>query len=63
VSVHDIAGRRVATLFSGRAAAGEHAATWNLLDEAGAPAPAGVYLLRLEQSGHAASTKVIVQRP
>ena len=44
--VHDLAGRRIATLVAGPYPAGSHAATWNGLDDAGQSVPAGTYLAR-----------------
>ncbi len=43
LTVYDVTGRRVATLFHGEAAAGPHSATWNGHVADGRPAPAGVY--------------------
>ncbi len=43
VTVYDISGRRVATLFRGRVDAGSHAATWDGRFDDGRLAPAGVY--------------------
>ncbi len=50
VSVFDLAGRLVATLYDGAAEAGEHSLRW----EPG-PAPAGVYFVRAESQGRLAS--------
>ncbi|OGF14504.1 MAG: hypothetical protein A2W00_04860 [Candidatus Eisenbacteria bacterium RBG_16_71_46] len=43
LSVYDIAGRRMATLFRGQAAPGSHVATWDGRSADGHIAPAGVY--------------------
>jgi hypothetical protein len=48
LSVHDVTGRRVATLAVGRRSAGSHRVVWNGRDGAGRPVAAGVYLCRLE---------------
>ena len=58
LSVFDVAGRRVATLFRGRAAAGPHAARWDGLDAAGRRVPGGLYLLRLEALGARRAVKL-----
>ena len=42
LSVYDVVGRRVATLFSGQAEAGTHTAIWDGATDAGSAAPAGV---------------------
>lgn len=47
VTVHDAAGRHVATLASGRFAAGRHRAHWNGSARGGTAAPAGVFFVRL----------------
>ena len=50
VAVFDLGGRRMATLFDGRAAAGEHRLSWNGRATSGAPLPAGAYLLELDSA-------------
>jgi hypothetical protein len=47
LSVYDTRGRLVRSLRDGWEPAGERAATWNGLDEAGVPAASGVYLIEL----------------
>ena len=47
ISVHDLAGRRVALLYSGRLEAGEHPFRWDGTLGGQARAPAGVYRVRL----------------
>lgn len=47
LAVYDLAGRRLATLASGRVAAGAHSARWNGTDAAGRELAAGHYLVRL----------------
>ncbi len=47
VEVFDPRGRRVAVLHDGDLAAGEHRLAWDGRDQAGQPAAAGVYLVRL----------------
>ncbi len=49
VAVYDVAGRRLATLHEGTAAAGEHMLCWPAGD-----APPGVYYVRAESSGRTA---------
>jgi len=55
LTVYDLAGARVATLFSGQASAGRHETNW----ETGRVA-SGVYFVRLEQSGRVAKTKLLL---
>jgi hypothetical protein len=47
VTVLDLAGRRVATLASGRLGPGRYQAVWNRQDNQGRKLPAGVYFVRL----------------
>ncbi len=48
LKVYDVVGRLVRTLAVGQFEAGAHTVTWNGRDEAGAFAPSGVYLYKLE---------------
>jgi len=50
LTVHDLAGRRIATLVDAALPAGGHAVDWRGRDDRGAPVPAGVYLYRLHTS-------------
>ncbi|MCC6650682.1 MAG: alpha amylase C-terminal domain-containing protein [Candidatus Eisenbacteria bacterium] len=50
LSVFDTQGRRVALLHHGMLAAGPREMEWNGRNDSGAPAPAGVYLVRLRSS-------------
>src|SRR5690606_26244076 len=45
VAVHDLEGRQRAVPLRGHAAAGSHAVRWDGRDQAGAPLPAGLYLI------------------
>jgi len=54
LSVFDISGRRLTTLFSGSLAAGRHEKLWNA-----ERLPNGIYLLRLEASERAACVKAL----
>lgn len=51
LSVHDVRGRRLATLARGPLAAGRHDFVWRGTDDTGRALPAGVYLARLELGG------------
>jgi List-Bact-rpt repeat protein/flagellar hook capping protein FlgD len=61
-AVYDPSGRRVSGLRSGPFAAGRHSIAWDGRDADGAPAPAGVYFVRLEASGVRLARKVAVIR-
>ncbi len=47
LGVFDVSGRRVATIHSGRLAAGRHAFRWNGVQDGGRAAAPGVYLVRM----------------
>jgi hypothetical protein len=60
VAVFDLSGRRVRTLASGTAGAGNHTATWDGRDEQAALAPNGAYVVRLEAGGLRAARKLVL---
>ncbi|MBD3162558.1 MAG: T9SS type A sorting domain-containing protein [Candidatus Eisenbacteria bacterium] len=63
VTVHDVGGRLVDTLAGGqRFTAGSHQLVWNGHDRSGQPVAAGVYYIRLQTPGFAASRSFVVQR-
>ena len=62
LAVYDLSGRRVATLASGAAAAGEREIAWNLTADGGAAVPPGVYIYRLQTPGAAAARRLVVAR-
>jgi len=51
VRISDVSGRTVATLTLGDLPAGRHEAVWDGRDDAGRPAPSGVYLYELQALG------------
>jgi hypothetical protein len=59
VTVHDLAGRRVATLFDGVHEAGVLATGWNGRADRGGVAGNGIYFVRVRAAGATASTKLI----
>jgi aminopeptidase N len=58
VAVYDLAGRRVATLVDGFQEAGQHQAVWNGLDDSGARAASGVFLVRMNAGGSTSLHKI-----
>lgn len=60
VSVYDVAGRRVATLSSGRREAGAHSVSWNGRATSGASAPSGVYWCVLKTSAEQRSLRMVL---
>lgn len=59
VTVHDLAGRRIATLHEGPVAAGVQRVSWNGADARGEPMRAGVYLVRAAWPGHALTRRIV----
>lgn len=62
LSVLNMLGQHVATLASGVQTAGEHQVRWSLRNDAGAPAPNGIYFIRLESGSLKDTRKMIVVR-
>ncbi|MCA9727861.1 MAG: S8 family serine peptidase, partial [Candidatus Eisenbacteria bacterium] len=62
ISIFDAGGRRVRRVFEGTATPGAHAIEWTGDDDAGRPAPAGVYLVRFETEDFRADRKIIRTR-
>lgn len=58
--VHDVAGRRVAVLASGRYGPGPHTARWTAADRAAAPP--GVYFVRLRADGGEWTQRLVMSR-
>jgi hypothetical protein len=59
LEVFDAGGRRVRVLARERMEAGAHLFQWNGLDDSGRPAPAGVYLLRIQGPGLRQSQRLV----
>lgn len=60
VSVYNVAGQRVRSLFDGEQAAGTHTVKWDGKDNGGARVAAGVYFCALESEGGLLSRKMIL---
>ncbi|MBS1262046.1 MAG: Thermophilic serine proteinase [Calditrichaeota bacterium] len=60
ITVHDVLGRRVATLHSGRLSAGAHRFAWDGRTRDGSRAAAGAYLIEASANGHAAQVKAVL---
>ncbi|MBM3288333.1 MAG: hypothetical protein FJY88_13455, partial [Candidatus Eisenbacteria bacterium] len=58
ISVFDVGGRLVRTLFRGTAASGDHETTWDGLDESGRPVGSGTYFARLKAGGECRTAKI-----
>jgi hypothetical protein len=59
LTVHDVTGRRVAELGSGRITPGRHAVTWDGRDGGGREVAAGVYFYRLDVDGEVTTRKAV----
>jgi hypothetical protein len=62
LTIHDAAGRLVATLVHGGVPAGQRTAVWNGRDAAGSPVAPGVYFARLEAGGIEETRSVVLLR-
>ena len=62
LTIQDVAGRRIRTLFHGDAPVGGGAVRWDARDESGHPVPSGTYYLRLQADSGRRSSKVVVVR-
>jgi hypothetical protein len=58
IAIYDAAGRRVATLCSGRSAPGTHRIVWAGLDDRGNGVASGTYFVRMSAAGYTATRKV-----
>jgi hypothetical protein len=62
LTVHDLAGRRVATLERGASSAGAHRSVWDGRDDAGRALPAGAYVVRLSAAGQVRTRRLVLVR-
>ncbi len=57
VSVYNILGQRIVSLYEGELSAGNHSLTWNGIDESGKVVGSGIYLYKITASSSENSTK------
>lgn len=62
MSIYDVAGRRLRTLFDGPAPAGATDVVWDGRDDAGRALPSGTYLYRLHTDGESRTRKMSLVR-
>jgi hypothetical protein len=62
LSVHDVTGRRIATVLEELLPRGAQVALWNGCDEAGTPAATGAYFARLEIGARVSTRKILFLR-
>lgn len=62
VSVYNLKGQKVRTLYSGSASGGDHNLTWNGKDDQGRDLAAGIYLIRLQAGKQSSIVKAVLQK-
>lgn len=62
LAIHDVNGRRVATVARGTYAAGVHRLTWNGLEESGARVSPGAYFARLTDASGSTTSRIVAIR-
>jgi hypothetical protein len=62
LAVYDLRGRLVRVLADAPLPAGRHESSWDGTDGAGRAVAAGVYVLRLQQGGAAATAKLVLAK-
>jgi hypothetical protein len=62
VSVFDLKGRGICSLFDGQLPQGNHRLTWLTADDSGRRAPSGTYIISAEASGQRVSERVVLIR-
>lgn len=60
LTIYDLLGRKVRTLFEGNQSAGDHEITWDGHTDHGGEAATGVYVYRLNAGEHSASKKMLL---
>jgi VCBS repeat-containing protein len=61
-SIYDVAGRRVRVLIEGSQSPGRRVLQWDGRDDAGHPAPSGVYFVHMQIGSHALDRKLVLQK-
>jgi hypothetical protein len=59
ITVHDLQGRSVATVFEGPQGQGRHTVSWDGRDREGVAVPAGVYVVRLQAGPEAVTGRIV----
>ncbi len=62
ISVFDLLGRQVKSLFNGNQTAGSHHVYWNATNETGSNVPSGCYLIRMQAGNTTQMQKVILMK-
>lgn len=62
VSVYNLKGQKVRTLFKGNAIAGDHNLNWDGRDDKGRELPAGIYLIRVDAGKQSSTVKAVLSK-
>lgn len=62
LTVYNIGGEKIATLFEGLQTAGMHYAKWNGIDKDGRSVPSGIYIYRLEAGEYSRNAKMMLMK-
>jgi flagellar hook assembly protein FlgD len=62
LEIYNALGQKIKTLMSAKESAGEHRIQWDATNDAGQPAPSGVYLIQLQAGKETRTHKVTVVR-
>ncbi len=62
LSVYNMMGQKIATLFDGEQAAGSYSATWDARDEFGRVMPSGIYFCRMETESMSKTVKMALMK-
>ena len=62
ISIFDVRGDKIRTLFEGMMPAGSHSIAWNGNDENGLPAPSGIYIVTVKTNRIVRSIKMTLMR-
>jgi hypothetical protein len=62
LSVHDVAGRRVAQILDGTLDAGHHVRNWDGRDRRGHALASGIYFARLQQGNDVLTERLVLLR-
>ena len=62
ISVYNITGQKITTLFNGRLEAGHHETTWNEADVAGRSLPSGIYFYRIRANDFTKTCRMLKKK-
>ena len=62
LSLYNVLGQKIITLFNGTVEAGSHSVVWDGRDGAGRDAATGLYIVRLVAPGETSTGKIVLVR-